>query len=273
MRLAGKLGFLFLVSGFWLACSAFGQSEIKETISRLQSFLDPDPPQVEMRVSPEMSTLHRRLKHELRDFIIDALNRGADVQTQLARAGVHIASEEGNRPYGQIHEVKVDWKPNGLSTWAAFTTTLGIKCGEDSSLYLLQRNGDVWHLRLAMESNMQLGIDSALGYFQYAVSQAGPDGHFFVVGADVNPWCSSNWQQLRFEAFALDASGTASKVLSKSSDIFLGGYPPYKLSIQNHVFTLEFAAQGEPGEVRTHLISYSVEGSSAMRVAPIATKP
>jgi hypothetical protein len=274
MQSAGEPRFWFLVSGFWLACSAFGQSEIKETISRLQSFQDPDAPEVEMRVSPAVAALHRQLKHELRDLIIDALNRGANVQTELAQAGVPIASKEGNRPYGQIHDVRVDWKPNGLSTWAAFTTTLGIKCGEDSSLYLLQQSGDAWQLRLAMESNLQLGIDSAHGYFQYAVSQAGPDGHFFVVEANVNPWCSSNWRQLRFEAFTLDASGTPSKILTTSSDIFLGDYPPpYKLSVRSHVFTLEYAAHGGPGDVRTHFISYSVEGNSAMRVAPITPKP
>ena len=67
---------------------------------------------VEMRVSPEIAMLHRQLKHELRDFIIDALNRGADVQAELRQAGVHIASKEGNRPYGQLHNVRVDWKPN-----------------------------------------------------------------------------------------------------------------------------------------------------------------
>jgi hypothetical protein len=274
MRLAGKPRFWFLVSGFWLACPAFGQPTIEDTIRRLQQFRDPEPPVVEMRVSPEIATLHRQLKHELRDFIIDALNRGADVQAELTHAGVHIASKEGNRPYGQLHNVIVDWKPNGLSAWVAFTTTLGVKCGEDSSLYLLQRAGDAWQLRLAMESNMRLGIDSAHGYFQYAVSRAGPGGHFFVVGANVNPWCSSNWQQLRFEAFTMDASGTPSKVLSKSSDIFLGDYPPpYKLTVQRHVFTLEINGGGPSGESRTHVISYSVEGNSAKRVAPIVLKP
>jgi len=121
---------------------------------------------------------------------------------------------------------------------------------------------------------MRLGIDSAHGYFQYAVSQAGPEGQFFVVAANVNPWCSSNWQQLRFEAFTLDASGAPSRVLSKSSDIFLGDYPPpYRLTVQNHVFTLEISGGGPSGESRTHVISYSVEGSNVKRLAPIAPKP
>jgi hypothetical protein len=99
-----------------LACPASGQSPISSTIKKLQA-LHVD--EMDVLVSARTALLHQQLKHELRDFIMDALNRGADVDGELARAGVRIGSEEGRRPYGQIQKVKIDWKPNGLSTWAA----------------------------------------------------------------------------------------------------------------------------------------------------------
>ena len=139
---------------------------------------------------------------------------------ELARAGVRIGSEEGRRPYGQIQKVKIDWKPNGLSTWAALTTTLGVNCGEDSSLYLLRRDGNAWQLRFSMESTLRGEVTNAQRDFRYVVSQADPDGRFFVFGARVNTWCTSCLRNLRYEAFTLDASGTPSKLLTKNTDIY-----------------------------------------------------
>jgi hypothetical protein len=251
-------------------CSAFGQSQITAAIKKLQALHVDD---IDFRVPAKLAVLHNQLKHELRDFIIDALDRNADVQAELLRAGVRIGSEQERTSYGQIYNVKVDWNPNGLSTWAAFTTTLGVSCGEDSSLYLLEREGDAWQLRFSMESDFHKDVGTAQGEFQYAVSQAGPAGHFFVVGANVSPWCSSSWHQLRYQAYAIQALSAPSKVLGQTTSIFLDGDPPYKLSTQNHVFTLEFTAASHSPEDRTHVISYSVDDNSATRVPPIALKP
>jgi hypothetical protein len=268
MRLAGKPRFWFLVSV--LACSAFGQSPISSTIKKLQA-LHVD--EMDFRVSATLAALHNQLKHELRDFVIDSLNRKADVRAELMRAGVRIGSEQERPSYGQIYNVKVDWNPNGLSTWAAFTTALGVSCGEDSSLYLLQREGDLWQLRFAMESDLHKDVSSSYGEFQYVVSEAGQDGHFFVAGANVNPWCSSCLRSLRFEAFTLDPSGAASKVLTKNTNIYFCYDPPYKLSVQSRVLTLEFKAYGLGADMRTYLLSYALDDNSATRVAPIALKP
>jgi hypothetical protein len=88
----------------------------------------------------------------------------------------------------------------------------------------------------------------------------------------VNTWCTSCLRNLRYEAFSLDASGTPSKVLTKNTDIYGCNDPPYKLSVQNRVFTLEHYWAGA-GEMKTLTVSYSVEGNSAKRVAPIVLKP
>src|ERR1700690_211252 len=61
MRLVGKPRFWFLVSGFWLACPAFGQSPISSTIKKLQALKDVSSPCQESWQAEARPTCCRKL--------------------------------------------------------------------------------------------------------------------------------------------------------------------------------------------------------------------
>jgi len=241
------------------------------TIEKLQKF-----PVEEMNtdVPAALGLLHQQLKHQLRDFVFDALNRGTDVQAELEKAGIRMGEGRGDYGYGQVLGAKVEWKPNGLATWAAVTTTLGVMCGEDTSLYLLEHDGKVWRLRLRLESELSKDVGSAHGWLQYRVSQAGTDDRFFVVAANVNPWCTSVWQLLRIDAFSIEpVSHAAKRVLKEENTICIDG--EWQLKMQDSAFTIEYMAEEGflPGNRRTHVLSYAIGESAPRRIAPIALKP
>ncbi|HYL74047.1 MAG TPA: hypothetical protein VEU96_07555 [Bryobacteraceae bacterium] len=261
--LRARLGLALVFSSTLLA-----QSPILATIDKLQKF-----PVDEMNtdVPAALGPLHQQLKHQLRDFVFDALNRGADVQTELEKAGIRMG-EQGR--YGQVLGVKVEWKPNGLATWAAVTTTLGVMCGEDMSLYLLEHDGKVWRLRLALESELSKDVSSAHGWLQYRLSRAGTDDRFFVVAANMNPWCTSVWQRLRIDAFIIEPmSRTAKRVLKEETSICIDD--ELGIKVQDSTFTIEYLAEEGflPGNRRTHVLSYAIGEGATRRVAPIALKP
>ena len=251
--------------------SLFAQSPILATIDKLQKF---PVEEMETDVPAALGPLHQQLKHQLRDFVFDALNRGVDVQAELEKAGIRIGEGRGEYGYGQVLGAKVEWKPNGLATWAAVTTTLGVMCGEDTSLYLLEHDGKAWRPRLALESVLSKDVGSAHGWLQYKLSRAGNDDRFFVVAAHMNPWCSSVWQMLGIDAFTIEPlSKTARRLLKEETSICIEN--EWKLKVQDNGFAIEYTAeQGfQPGNRRTHVLTYEIGEKAATRVAPIALTP
>jgi hypothetical protein len=222
-------------------------------------------------VAPEVTRLHQQLKHQLRDLVVDALNSGADVKTELDKAGIPIDDDQ-NSPYGRIVNVEVQSKPNGLATWAAVTTSLSVMCGEDTSLYLLEREEKGWQMRLVIESEFSKNVASAFGTFHYALSPAGINDQFLIVATNVNPWCSSVWQELRVQAYSLRGN-QVKPVLKTESSICIEG--DVKLAVDEAGFGLEYLAeQGlSPGFRRNHVWRYSLRGDTMTRVAPVAEKP
>src|SRR5262249_7376806 len=90
--------------------------------------------------------------------------------------------------YGDIEDINIQ-EPDGHPDLVAATTTLGVCCGSDTSLYLFQRSESAWHLILAQEAEEYDEVSGAQEMFEYRISPPDSDGRFFVVTANVNPWC------------------------------------------------------------------------------------
>lgn len=258
---------------FLLACALDAQSPIqttpiRTTIDKLQAVPVDD---MDTGVAPEIARLHQQLKHQLRDFVVDALNRGADVKTELDKAGIPIDDDQSS-PYGRLLNVEVQWKPNGLATWAEVTTSLSVMCGEDTSLYLLEREEKGWQMRLVVESEFSKTVTSGFGMFDYRVSPAGIDDQFLIVATNVNPSCVSVWQALRVQAYSLRRN-QAKPVLKTETSICIEG--EVELVVDEAGFGLDYLAeQGlSPGNRRNHVWRYSLQGDTMTRVAPVAEKP
>lgn len=214
--------------------------------------------------SPE--ALHKLILAELKKEGIDVLN-------QVQRDGYYTADGDD---FGNLYDVTVR-QPARHSDLMAVVTNLTIPCGSDASLNLYRRNGSAWQLILVEESNGYKDISGGQGSFQFAISPPDTSGNWYVVAADVNPWCSSNWQQLRYKVLrpGEDASHPA-VLLDEHTSIYLATDQPYRLALSSHGFELHLmAAQGLDDSIltREHLQNYEVNGSHVTRIPPLALVP
>jgi hypothetical protein len=201
------------------------------------------------------------LKHQLRDLIANRLRfekRRVSTQQLQAKAIVDlsnlglIGNEEGcvivdanyvdsGYDYGDIESITVT-RPHYAFDVIAVTTTVGICCGEDTSLYLFKYEDEEWKLWLADEKNDYDRIDSAQGLFEFGLSWPDENKNYFVVTASVNPWCTSNWQSITYRVLRPGTEPYEPRVLlSRKKTIYLGaGDPPYRLEVDDSSFTLRF---------------------------------
>ena len=237
------------------------------------------------------------LKHHLLDLIVEILgSEGADVSAQEieARAIVDLrhlgiaVKEQGcflvdenyvdkGYDYGQIHSITVT-RPRPCFNLIAVTTTIGVCCGEDTSLYLFKREGPKWKLVLADEVNDYQSVSDARSTFEFGVTRPDDTGRFVVVATSVNPWCTSNWQRITYRVLRPGPAPYEPRVvLDRTEIIWLGDEPPYTLDVRDDRFTLSFfdercmdlLSRGEEvsidGTKGMRIIKYSVEGDSIRR--------
>ena len=244
-------------------------------------------------VPPTAQRLLPVFKEGLRKRIMSTLNAHAasspDVLrtfllADLAAEGVEPFSaqefENNYNPdannFGYLYEIEVR-QPTRHPNLLAVVTNISVPCGSDSSLNVFQREGAVWKLILVSEANGYTEVSGAQGRFQFAVSPASDNGGWFVVTANVNPWCSSNWQQLRYQVLRPgDSPKHAEVLLDESHVIFLGVDQPYRLTIHPKGFQLHLVGyQSLDSDLMTrpHIRKYEVEGTKVTRVPPFALLP
>lgn len=195
----------------------------------------PDDP----RIRPAARTLLKKLKHQLRDLLLDTINAQdhrirsperlkSNLLAKLKKSGIPVGGYE----IGDITGISIQ-RPERHPNLLAFTTTLGILCGNDTSLYLARWRGIRWELILALEANDYKEIDGAQGLFKYAISPPDRKGDFFVVVVDINPWCTSNWQAIRYKVFRVGSKPYRPKrIMSRKETVYLGSDLTYRLSAE-----------------------------------------
>ncbi len=214
--------------------------------------------------SPEI--LHDSILSDLKKAGIEALSR-------VQREGYYTADGDD---FGYLSDVTVR-QPERHPDLVAVVTNLTIPCGSDASLNLYRRTGGAWQLILVAESNGYANISGAQGSFQFTISPPDNEGNWFVVAADVNPWCSSNWQQLRYKVLRPGEDFNHSQVLlDEHTTIYLGVDQPYRLTVNPGGFEIRnVASQGLDDSImtRVHVQKYEVNGDRVTRVPPLALAP
>jgi hypothetical protein len=234
------------------------------------------------------------LKHQLRDVVLNVLNARSpepvspDVAqsialSSLASQGVKVeqphcndlATPTGEQEYvyGDIYDVTIRQATSDPDLLVV-TTTLGVCCGDDTSLYLVRRQGQHWALILAEEADGYTEVSGALGYFQYYVAEPDKDGQFYVVTAHVTPWCTSNWQELRYQVATPGPEPDHPTVLMAAREsVFLGDDTAFVLSGEPYGFCLKFRGEHSLDSgilIRDHIIRYHAEGNQLKRIDPVA---
>jgi hypothetical protein len=214
--------------------------------------------------SPE--ALHKQI-------LADLKKEGIDVLNPVQRDGYYTADGDD---FSFLYDVTVR-RPAQHPDLMAVVTNLTIPCGSDASLNLYRRNGAGWQLILVAESNGYKNISGGQGSFQFAISPPDAEGHWYVIAADVNPWCSSHWQQLRYHVLRPgDDADHPLVLLDEHTSIYLGTEQPYRLNLNPHGFELHIvAAQGLDDSIltREHVRNYEVSGNRVARVPPLALAP
>lgn len=237
----------------------------------------PDDP----RIRPAARTLLKKLKHQLRDLLLDTINAQdhrirsperlkSNLLAKLKKSSIPVGGYE----IGDITGISIQ-RPERHPNLLAFTTTLGILCGNDTSLYLAKRRGTRWELILALEANDYKEINGAQGSFEYAILPPDLKGDFFVVTVDINPWCTSFWQAIRYKVFRVGSKPYRPKrIMSRKETVYEGNDLVYRLSTESKGFTLSFTGETfASGTTRQHVARYAVVGDQVRRVAPIALEP
>jgi hypothetical protein len=273
------------------ASAASGRAaEIAQTVRQLRQIRTDDSDPLPASAIPLLT----QLKPQLRDLIHETINAPdarmktpnqlqSDVKAKLKMAGVSVGISQENGTgyvYGDIPDIRIE-RPAGHHNLLAVITTIGICCGEDSSLYLFRRSDEQWKLILADESSDYKEVSGAQGRFRYVISAPDWQGDFFVVTANVNSWCTSNWQSIRYKVVRPGLrSDQPEVILSARESIYLGmSDPVYKIELRGNTFTLSFNTSASDQEMDEGCVShklslkYLVDGNRAKKLAAITSRP
>lgn len=263
---------------------------IAGTVARLHQIKAVDDGEVPSAARPLLTSL----KHQLRDLISESIiGQSNESQSpaslrrtlwdQLTARGVTIEQSrdgdgaedfrESTHSLGDVYDIDVQ-RPAEHHDLITVTTTLAIPCGRDASLYVFQRKDNKWILVLAQEANDYENISGAQGLFHYAISSADTNDNFFVVTVNVNPWCTSNWQAIRYTALRIGATAYQPWLLAAGEEtIYLGVEPPiYRLEVGKKWFSISFEGNSSNADIanginsRKHVVKYSIQEERARRV-------
>lgn len=274
-----------------------GAALVAQTVEELREI---KTEQFDNNIPPAAKPLLMRLKHQLRDLIAGTINarraRGkalwhtqSDLLAELGDAGVTVEDQavvlyrqsyfQEPYAYGDIFGLSLE-QPDDHPELLVATTTLSLCCGDDTSLYIFSNTGGRWDLLLAEESNDYDDVSGAQGSFQYAISPADENHEFFVVTTNVNPWCTSNWQSLRYKVLRPGSDAYQPRIILSNKDtIYLGRNPPYSLKLKGDVFSLTFDGdefmermnneeESSPKtHARSHVVKYRISGDLATRIS------
>jgi hypothetical protein len=243
------------------------------------------------------SGLLTKLKHQVRDLAVqtlsstDALRSSPEelrsrTVTLLQQSGGDLASppyspvwtpeDQALVSYGYIEALEFQ-RPISHSDLLAVRTRLAINCGSDTSLYLFRRSVKGYRLVLELENNDYSDVSGAQNWLEYAVSPPDRTGGFFVVAADVNAWCTSRWQTLRYKLLRLgDTPDSPRVILNAEHGVLRDREPPFHLSATASGFSLRFWHEQslDLGIMdRRYVLTYEVNGDRASRIPPFAFRP
>lgn len=174
--------------------------------------------------------------------------------------------------YGNLEPPKVDGYGDDL---LAVVATFDIACGDDTALFLFRRERGVWTLVLDRENNDYETVAGAAGSFQYRISAPDVHGSRLVLTADINPWCSSVWQSLRWELRRVNPGWRMPEEIDSGEEgINISG--EVTLDATPDTFGLEYLGSSMfPAHVSREYHRYFriLPGNQLERIEPIATYP
>jgi hypothetical protein len=250
-----------------------------QSACRLPTNLENGPP-------AKVPGLLRVLNQELKALITEDLNDhgrhavpGEDeILEQLTAAGWEEVPSHKWNAYGEIRQIKFDWKTEYEPGILIVSTQLWLPCGStdpDSAIYVFRGMARQWQLVLAVESDFDPTGERDETGMQYRISPPDTSGHWFLVLARVPPSCRRPHNVLRYKALKPGLKPEEPLVLLSGRETTNPFFePPFRIDVESDWFAITHGGlrklDGEPGIA---VLRYDLSDYRVRRVAPIALTP
>ena len=258
-----------------------------EMIRQLRAIGLPNSEDLQTGSPPKVPGLLRVLNQELKALIVEDLNDNSrrhavpsedEILQELTTAGwEEIPSHKWNA-YGEIRQIKFDWKTGYEPGILIVSTQLWLPCGStdpDSAIYVFRGIARKWDLVLAVESDFDPAGERDETGMQYQISPSDSGGHWFLVLAHVPPSCRRAHNVLRYKALAPGPNPEQPIILLSGRETINPFFEPaFRINVESDWFAVTQGRirklDGEPGIA---ILRYDVSDGRARRVAPVALTP
>jgi hypothetical protein len=264
--------------------SSHAQSLV-ETIQQLRKVGLPSPDEVD-NTPAKVPGLLRQLNQELKSLIVDDLNDSTrygapneeELLEQLRAAGWNELPNHKWNAYGEIRQIKFDWKTEYQPGILIVSPQLWIPCGggdPDSVIYVFQGNARHWDLVLSTDSDFDAQDQRDESGIQYAISPPDSRGKWFLVLARVPPSCSGRDDVVRYEVLDPGPKAAEPTVLLTHQEKLVGDFnPPFLLDVHEDWFAItEGKLRRLDRGLGVTISRYQVRENQVQRIAPLALTP
>lgn len=258
-----------------------------ETIRQLRAIGLPNSEDLQTGPPPKVPGLLRVLNQELKALIVEDLNDNSrrhavpseeEILQELTTAGwEEIPSHKWNA-YGEIRQIKFDWKTQYEPGILIVSTQLWLPCGStdpDSAIYVFRGIARKWDLVLVAESDFDPAGERDETGMQYQISPSDSGGNWFLVLAHVPPSCRRAQNVLRYKALRPGPDPEQPIVLLSGRETINPFFEPaFRINVESDWFAVTQGRirrlDGEPGIA---VLRYDLSDGRARRVAPVALTP
>jgi hypothetical protein len=279
---------LFLLASTNLAAQQVSPHAQKavQAIQRLRAIGMSDTVDVDPAPPPQVPSLLRRLNQELRALIAEDLNDPSrhavpnehEILEELTAAGWEEVPSHKWNAYGEIRQIKFDWKTGYEPGILVVSTQLWLPCGSadpDSAIYVFQGVARRWDLVLAAESDFDPAGENDVTGMQYKISPPDSHGRWFLVVAHVPPSCRRAATTVSYKALR-PGTGLNQPIglLSGRESINPFFQPAFRVDTEKYSFALTLGKLRKlDGEAGIAIFRYGLSGDDVRRMAPLALAP
>jgi hypothetical protein len=259
---------------------------IPQLIESLRAIPVPGDPSAADQVPAQARPLLQSLKQQLRELIARSLENGpapdpaAVLSGALGPQGLKLDAEEpdhsglASQHYAQTVRIHLE-RPANNPNLLTVETSIGIACGDDSSLYVFGSNGKSWRNLLALEADSYDDVAGANGHFSFSVSPPDRGGHWYALAARMSPQYASLWRPMTYEVLRPSRDPWHPDILLNGSE---NARWDHDLTTVAGIKTLHVHFIGSMhletvANQREHILNFQMKGGRILRVAPLAWGP
>jgi hypothetical protein len=260
--------------------------EAVQTIRKLRAVGLPDFENGPSGPPARVPGLLRQLNLQPRALITDTLNdrrrqgvaSQGEITAELKAAGWEELPSQKWNAYGEISQIRFDWRTGYDPGILIVSTQLWIPCGSaepDAAIYIFQGKAREWKLVLAADADFDPTGDREQIGMEYQLSPPDAHGGWFLAIAHSPPACGPTPPSLRYKILRPGPSADEPRVLFDHREPLNQKFePPFRLQVEEDWFAVtrgrERKLDGEPG---VSISRYEVLGEQITRLQPLALTP